>query len=94
MQAAERGGKVVSTYVDGCSGGDSHSRGETISPCTTSTAVSPLNHDSHDSHSMHAQRKIPNLDEKSYDVGYNSDGDIVPFYDAFEDDYNPYLYEE
>ena len=30
-------------------------------------------------------QKIANIDEKSYDQGYNSDGNLGPFYDTVED---------
>ena len=40
---------------------------------------------------MCAHFKIPNLDEKQYDVGYKYDDDILPFYDTFEDEENHYF---
>ena len=48
LQAADRGGNFVSASVDGFHGRDSPRREETVIPCATSTAASPLNHDSHD----------------------------------------------
>ena len=78
----------------GSVGDDSHRIGENFISRETATAAPSSKHDSHDSHSTYTHSKITNLNEKSYDVGCDSDRKIELFYVSVVDENNPYLYEE
>ena len=73
-------------YFNG--GGYSHNIGYIAPPNETATVAVADNHDSQNSYYMYAHQNIPKLDEDSYDVGYEYDGQIGSFNDAFADEYN------
>ena len=81
LQAAARGGVAFSVSVYCGGGGYLYSRGITVIPSATATLAAIASH------------KIPNLGEESYDVNYDYNGRIGPFYNTVADEDNPDFYE-